>query len=151
MTTHENLSSLGLGCARIGSFGNTQGLRDSRRLVAAAIELGVTTIDTSNIYGQGDSERQIGLALAHLRDRVFLVTKAGRNFSAKMRALAPLKPILRPILAARRKSEGGPTTSLVTARRGAEMRADWKPAALAASLEGSLRRLRGSEKEDEGL
>ena len=140
------LSTLGLGCARIGSFNNPQSLKDSRALIVRAMELGVTTIDTSNIYGQGDSEVQIGLALQGRRDGAFLVTKTGKGFSNKMKLLRPLKPILRPLLSARRKAGGAapPTghSSAVTARREGEMRQNWSPAAFAPSLEASLRRMR---------
>lgn len=137
VNSEPNLSRIGLGASRMGSFNNPQPLRDSIRLVQGAIELGVTTIDTSNIYGQGDSERAIGAALAGgARSRAFVITKGGRVFSPKARALAWLKPLVRPVLAAR--ARGGD----VTARRGDVLQADWSPSALTRSLEGSLRRLR---------
>ena len=130
------LSRLGLGASRMGSFNNPQPLSASVRLVRRAIELGVTTIDTSNIYGQGDSERAIGRALAGgLRDQAFIVTKGGRHFSGKAQALRWLKPLIRPMLRAR--GQGG----AVTARRGEVMGFDWSEPALISSLEGSLRRL----------
>lgn len=126
---------IGLGCARIGSFNNPQPLGESLRLLAAAYDMGVRVFDTANIYGQGDSERAIGTAFAGARrQEVFIVTKAGRQFSSKARALGWAKPLIRPLLAAR----GG----MVTARRGKVMQADWRPEALVRSLEGSLRRLR---------
>ena len=136
LSCEPTLSPLGLGCSRIGSFNNPQPLAESRALVSAAIDLGVTTIDTSNIYGQGDSEQQIGRALQGRRDQAFIVTKAGRGFSAKMRLLRPLKPILRPLLTRRDSSR-----TAVTAQRDDEMRVDWRPAHFAPSLEQSLRRL----------
>lgn len=137
MTGEPTLSRIGLGASRMGSFNNPQPLAASVRLVRRAIDLGVTTIDTSNIYGQGDSERAIGRALAGgVRDRAFIVTKGGRQFSGKARALAWLKPVIRPVLAAR--GQGG----TVTARRSEQMLSDWSEPALVASLEGSLRRLK---------
>jgi aryl-alcohol dehydrogenase-like predicted oxidoreductase len=133
------ISPLGLGCSRVGSFNNPKPLAESRALIRAALDLGVTVIDTSNIYGQGDSEAQIGLALAGRRDSAFIVTKTGRGFSTKMRLLRPLKPILRPLLAARK---GGAVPSGVTARREGELRMNWAPEAFGPSLDASLRRLR---------
>lgn len=134
-TALRSAGRIGLGCSRIGSFNNPQPLGESLRLLAAAYDLGVRVFDTSNIYGQGDSERAIGTAFAGARrNDLFLITKGGRQFSAGARALGWAKPLIRPLLAAR----GG----VVTARRGEVLHADWRPEALARSLEGSLRRLR---------
>ncbi len=50
---------------------------DTVRLVRAAIGIGVTTFDTGPMYGDGEAERRLGLALKGVpRDRVFVVTKA---------------------------------------------------------------------------
>jgi aryl-alcohol dehydrogenase-like predicted oxidoreductase len=129
-------SALGLGCSRIGSFNNPQPLGKSLALLEAAVEMGVTVIDTSNIYGQGDSERVIGRALRGKRESAFIVTKAGQGFSAKMRALRMLKPVLRSLLVCRSAGERA-----VTAHRETEMRTDWRPGHIVASLDASLRRL----------
>src|SRR3954471_22974284 len=39
------------------------------------VELGMTLIDTAEMYGEGRTEELVGEALAGLRDRVFLVSK----------------------------------------------------------------------------
>ncbi|MBW4329919.1 aldo/keto reductase [Stakelama sp. CBK3Z-3] len=135
------LSPLGLGCARVGSFNNPRTMAESRALIERAMELGLTTLDTSNIYGQGDSERTIGRVLQGRREDAFVVTKTGRGFSAKMRFLRPFKPILRPLLATRGKG-GASDANAVTARRDDAMRFDWSPDSFAPSLHASLRRLR---------
>src|SRR5258708_12230279 len=44
-------------------------------LVHRAIELGINTFDTAFIYGNGESERKLGLALAALPDRASVNTK----------------------------------------------------------------------------
>jgi aryl-alcohol dehydrogenase-like predicted oxidoreductase len=128
------LSRLTLGCSRIGSFNNTTPLREVRRTLASALDLGITTFDTANVYGQGDSEREIGRALAGRRDQAFVITKLGKSFSRKMALLRPLKPILKPLLSARSKGA-------ITGRRSAEISTTFRPAEFAASVEGSLRRL----------
>jgi aryl-alcohol dehydrogenase-like predicted oxidoreductase len=46
-------------------------------LIGRAIELGVTLIDTADIYGQGTSEELIGKAIAGRRDQVVIATKFG--------------------------------------------------------------------------
>ncbi|MBH0113963.1 aldo/keto reductase [Novosphingobium sp. YJ-S2-02] len=139
----DRMSPIALGCARIGSFNNPRPLVESRRLIVGALDLGVTTIDTSDIYGQGDSEIQIGKALAGRRDQAFIVTKTGRRFSARMRLLRPLKPFVRPLLAARGRRTGKATAgNRVTRHRESELTMDWTPAAMVQGLEASLRRLR---------
>ncbi len=135
------LSRLGVGCSRIGSFNNAAPLAEIRETLALALDLGVTVFDTADIYGQGDSERELGRVLRGRRDQAFVVTKAGKLFSAKMRLMAPLKPLLRPLLHAAKA--GG----AVTARREGAMAEDFTPSRLAGALEASLRRL-GSDHVD---
>src|SRR6478735_10574710 len=115
---------LGLGCAKMGSFNNPSTLADSVALIQLALDLGVTLLDTANIYGQGDSERAIGRALRGQRHRVQVVTKAGNAFSAKMRLMRPLKPLIRAVLARRQMG------AAVTAQRSGAMRTDWSESGL---------------------
>lgn len=136
-----SLPALGLGCAKIGSFGNPSSLGESIRLIREAVALGVTLLDTANIYGQGDSERAIGRAMKGARDKVVIVTKGGMLFSARMRMIRPFKPLLRALLA--RRAAG----NAVTASRESEIRTAWSPRGLTASLDGSLRRL-GTDRVD---
>ncbi len=131
------LPVLGLGCSRIGSFGNAVPMPEIRKLLERALGLGVNLLDTADVYGQGDSEREIGRLLAHRRDRAFVVTKVGKRFSTKMRVLRPFKPILKPLLA--RLDRGGDS---VTSRREANMATDFSPRHITAALEASLKRLR---------
>ena len=65
--------ALGQGTWKIG-----EGQAPARQEVAAirlGIDLGLTLIDTAEMYGDGASERVVGEAIAGLRERVFLVTK----------------------------------------------------------------------------
>ena len=80
---------LGLGCSRIGSFNSPYSISDSIALIRRAFELGITLIDTANVYGQGDSESAIGRALRGHRDEAVIVTKAGTAFSARMALMRP--------------------------------------------------------------
>jgi diketogulonate reductase-like aldo/keto reductase len=43
--------------------------------IRLGVELGLTLIDTAEMYGEGASERLVGEAIAGLRDRVFVVSK----------------------------------------------------------------------------
>lgn len=110
-------------------------MRAIRELLAVALALGVTVFDTADIYGQGDSEREIGRLLRRRRDQGFVVTKCGQRFSARMRLAAPLKPLLKPAIAAL-----GQSRAVTGAREGAK-RQDFTPARYAAALDASLRRL----------
>jgi aryl-alcohol dehydrogenase-like predicted oxidoreductase len=132
----KTLSAIGLGCSRIGSFGNPLSSSDVRLLLAAAFDSGVSVFDTSDVYGQGDSERELGRFLAgKRRTEAFVVTKAGKLFSRKMQLLRPFKPLLKPLLS--RRGRGA-----ITARRSDEISHDFSPAHILAAVEGSLRRLR---------
>jgi len=82
MTTHVgHLRQLGPGGPHIPIIGQGtwQMERDERKTVLAAVrrgvELGLTHIDTAEMYGSGQVEELLGEALEGLRDRVFLVSK----------------------------------------------------------------------------
>ena len=68
------LSRVGLGT---NNFGRRLDRGRSIEVVHAALDAGVTHIDTANIYGGGESERFIGEALEGRRDEAFLATKFG--------------------------------------------------------------------------
>lgn len=49
--------------------------QDEIRAIQQAIDLGMTLIDTAEMYGEGGAEEVVGRAIASRRERVFLVTK----------------------------------------------------------------------------
>jgi diketogulonate reductase-like aldo/keto reductase len=62
---------------------------DELAALRAGIELGLTLIDTAEMYADGESERLVGEALRGLREQVFLVSKAyPQNASRKQLRLA---------------------------------------------------------------
>jgi diketogulonate reductase-like aldo/keto reductase len=70
----EQVPSLGQGTWMMGE-------RPDRRAgeiaaLRAGVELGMTLIDTAEMYGDGATEELVGEAIAGIRDRVFLVSKA---------------------------------------------------------------------------
>ncbi len=68
---------IGLGCMSFaGAYGPTD-LAEAHRTLAAAIDLGVTHLDTSDIYGMGLSETIIGAFLKANPHRFFIATKGG--------------------------------------------------------------------------
>jgi len=67
------VSRVGLGC---NNFGGRLGLGETRAVVDAALEAGVTFFDTAETYGDGGgSERLLGEVLEGRRDQVVLATK----------------------------------------------------------------------------
>jgi aryl-alcohol dehydrogenase-like predicted oxidoreductase len=69
------VSVVGLGC---NNFGGRVGLEDTRAVVDAAIDAGVTLLDTADVYGNGGgSEELLGEVLEGRRERVVLATKFG--------------------------------------------------------------------------
>jgi aryl-alcohol dehydrogenase-like predicted oxidoreductase len=71
--TGLNVSAIGLGASPLGALSLPDA--DAEALVHAAIDLGVTTIDTAPSYGA--SEERLGRALKGKRERVVLMTKGG--------------------------------------------------------------------------
>ena len=69
------VSVVGLGC---NNFGRRLDRAGTRAVIDAALDAGITFLDTADIYGgDGASERLIGEALEGRRDRVVLATKFG--------------------------------------------------------------------------
>ena len=72
--TGETVSALGMGGFHIGQHGLTE--NDSIRLVRSAIDRGITFMDNSWDYNEGQSETRMGKALKDgYREKVFLMTK----------------------------------------------------------------------------
>ena len=69
------VSVLGLGC---NNFGGRIDAHQSRTVIDAALDAGITLFDTADMYGEdGGSERILGTALAGRRQEVVLATKFG--------------------------------------------------------------------------
>ena len=68
------VSRVGLGCNNFGGRVDREG---TRRVVAAALDVGITFFDTAESYGGGDSERFLGDALGERRSEAVVATKFG--------------------------------------------------------------------------
>jgi len=107
------IGSLAMGCEQMGGtdWGRVD-LSETRRAVRCALDLGVKVFDTADVYGLGQSERELGRALGKDRHSAVIVTKFGIRW--------------------RRKPKG---------ERALTFR-DASPNYVTRALEGSLRRLR---------
>jgi aryl-alcohol dehydrogenase-like predicted oxidoreductase len=69
------VSTLGLGCMGMSQSYGAADRDESLATIARALDLGVTFLDTSDVYGSGDNEELVGEAIAGRRDEVQLATK----------------------------------------------------------------------------
>lgn len=72
------VSELGLGCMGMSEFYGTADETESIATLHRALDLGVTFLDTADVYGiDGANELLIGKTIADQRDRIVLATKFG--------------------------------------------------------------------------
>ncbi|WP_137723923.1 aldo/keto reductase [Prescottella subtropica] len=84
--TDLSVSAVSLGC---NNFGSRTDPEQSRTVVDAALEHGITFFDTADIYSAGESERHLGAALAGRREQAVVATKFGGPMSDTDRGSAP--------------------------------------------------------------
>lgn len=88
------VSAIGIGCWAIGGLSNKIGGQhgwggtddaESIRAVHAALDMGVTFLDTADVYGAGHSENLLGQALKGRRDGLFIASKFSKLFEEATR------------------------------------------------------------------
>ncbi|HYN57807.1 MAG TPA: aldo/keto reductase [Motilibacterales bacterium] len=74
-----DVSALGLGCMGMSEFYGASNEAEATRTIHRALDLGVTLLDTADMYGPFTNEQLIGRAIAGRRDEVQLATKFGNE------------------------------------------------------------------------
>jgi aryl-alcohol dehydrogenase-like predicted oxidoreductase len=104
----ERVSAIGLGTWQFGTTDWGYGLAYADivapALVQRALELGVTLIDTAEVYGGGESERIVGRALREAPGTAFVATK--------LNPILPIPPLMVRRAAASRERLGIPVIDL---------------------------------------
>ena len=73
------VSTMGLGCMGMSEFYGTGDEQQGLDTIHRALDLGVTFLDTADMYGPFTNERLVGKAIAGRRDEVTLATKFGNE------------------------------------------------------------------------
>src|SRR6478672_2106528 len=75
------VSALGLGCMGMSEFYGTGDEDEAIATIHRALDLGVTFLDTADMYGPFTNEKLVGRAIRDRRDQVVLATKFGNERS----------------------------------------------------------------------
>jgi aryl-alcohol dehydrogenase-like predicted oxidoreductase len=76
-TDGPEVSAEGLGCMGMSEFYGSADEAEARSVIQRALDLGVTFLDTADMYGPFTNEKLVGEAIASRREEVVLATKFG--------------------------------------------------------------------------
>ncbi len=72
-----SVSAIGLGCMPMSGVYGSANDADAIAAIHRALDLGITLLDTADVYGDGHNEQLVGQAIRGRRDEVVLATKFG--------------------------------------------------------------------------
>lgn len=86
-TSDIEVSVMSVGCWSFGGgeYWGEQSQKDVDNVVSAALDLGVNTFDTAEMYNNGESERSLGKALAGRRNEAVVISKINPSNSHDVR------------------------------------------------------------------
>ena len=78
--THgPEVSAIGLGCMPMSGIYGASSDEDGIATIHRALDLGITLLDTADVYGNGHNEQLVGRAIQGRRDEIVLATKFGNT------------------------------------------------------------------------
>src|SRR5262249_8396104 len=75
--TGERISALGFGCMGLVGWYGERNYAEAQATLLAAIDSGITHLDTAASYQVGENEKFVGAVIRARRKEVFLATKCG--------------------------------------------------------------------------
>ena len=82
----EKVPALGMGTWQLGESSDTHA--EELATLQLGIDLGMTLLDTAEMYGEGQAETLVGEAIRGRRDQVFIVSKVYPHNASRRRAAA---------------------------------------------------------------
>ncbi|WP_411965460.1 aldo/keto reductase [Haloferax sp. YSMS24] len=83
-TTGFDVSEIGLGTWQLGGDWGPVSDEEATDAIEAALDAGITFLDTADVYGDGASEQYIGSVLDERDDDVVVATKAGQRLDQQV-------------------------------------------------------------------
>ena len=134
--TDLRVSELGLSCASLAGGLYYKNDRESIMTLLQAFDSGINFFETSDSWGQGDSERLIGQALRSKRDSIIIAGRVGIVFSGLGNLALRMRTLARPVSRLIR-----PMSGYLYKVRTSQKRKDFSSKHLAEAIDGSLKRL----------
>lgn len=86
--TGFEISEIGTGTWQVGGkWGSQFNHANADAILNASIDNGINFIDTADVYSDGESEKAVGRVVRSRKERVYVATKCGRQFSPHIDAL----------------------------------------------------------------
>src|SRR5918997_5476380 len=76
-STALEVSALGLGCLSMTEFYDAGDVTAGEKVIRRALDMGITLVDTADVYGAGTNEELVGRAIRGRRAEALVATKFG--------------------------------------------------------------------------